>query len=145
MKKSFLVICLVIILFICNACGRSYFYTYEELSSGLIGIEIVEINDEKEGVRTEKIEILKVLNEVEIEECLNELSKIQFYEISALTSPITVEGKCIKLEYQMSSLIICTYGVCDYNKGMDNFLAWKTGDKEKIELLIISLLGNISE
>lgn len=142
MRKILLIFLSILSLFYFNSCSKKYvYYTYEDLSNGLISVEIINLRSREQNSAVEKIQTLKSLSEEEIVQCLYFLSEIEFYQISALSSPITIEGKCIKLNYEMSSLIIAGYGVCEYNQNKENFLAWKIGDTEKIELLIASFLG----
>ena len=141
MRKILLIFLSILSLFYFNSCSKKYVYTYEDLSNGLISVEIINLRSREQNSAVEKIQTLKSLSKEETVQCLYFLSEIEFYQISALSSPITVEGKCIKLNYEMSSLIIAGYGVCEYNENKANFLAWKTGDTEKIELLIASFLG----
>ena len=138
MKKISVFLVLILLLF-CNACSKGYFYAYEDLIDGLISVEIVDLSIIDEGGK--EIVVHKMLNEEEKKHCLRALSGIKFYELSPIGSPINVQGKCIKLNYPESSLIIGIYGVCEFSEDNGFSLGWQNGESEKIESLIYSFIN----
>jgi hypothetical protein len=127
--KKFLTILSLFIMMLCLV-GCSYSYSYEELNDGLHSVEIITISDEQE------IETLKILTKEESEDCLQALSTMTFYELSPLTSPLTVKGNAFKLNYKDSSLIIGVSGICNYKENDGFSIGWQQGDREEIEELI---------
>ena len=146
MKRSLLTFLLILSLLCFASCGYKYFYTHEELSDGLISVEIVNVHSRsrEQDMSVERIETLKSLNKEEIVQCLDCLTKIEFYRISAMSSPIHVVGKAIKLNYEnrsYNSLIIAAYGVLPYyGPGDEIFYTQYVGDFEKIDSLIALFL-----
>ena len=98
MKKSLFIIIIIIIIFIfisLAGCGGSYYYNYEDLKETVEKVEIIEITNE--GKTAEDFKLIRILNDKEMDELLEELAKVEF--IYPFGTPRELSDTGIKMYY----------------------------------------------
>lgn len=122
MKKRFsLILSLLIIIFIsgCVSDPNTYYFNYEELSSNVISIELINYENSNpriinvneisiSNIDFQKLEVLEELPSQSIDSFIRRISEITFHESNkSAEAPI---GKGIKLNYKNGNfvLISCT-------------------------------------
>lgn len=158
MKKIFTLIILIVSITIISGCvtdPNTYYFNYEELSSKVISIELINyensnpriINVKESSISNidfQKMEVLQILPSQNIDSFISKLSKITFHESNeSAEAPI---GKGIKLNYKNGNFIIisCTitkeraYSFVAEFDGEGNFVKHiaKFADRPKFEKLI---------
>ncbi len=101
MKKIFIGFLIFIKLFFCVGCYKgwaNHLRSYEELSTGVVGAEIVYVDPSLYYVKS-----LKVISETDLEDFLKELSRLEFRDAPNAEKPTS---HCVKLIYEDSAYII---------------------------------------
>ena len=146
MKKIIILFIFLLNLLTVTGCDpSSYYYTYEDLNSNVVSIELinyenneaVELFEKRNKVKPfdfSKVEVIEVLNNEKNSEFLLEFSKIEFMLVwRHLDSP---QGESIKINYQDGSFDVicyCAQFSCQYDElgNVKNFMGSGGGNQLK--------------